>query len=77
MKQSKLQISYAKFTKWILETNINKKEILTMEFKIIEKELLPIYENEKKEKLVNARELHEKLGNKRKFADWIKQRISV
>ncbi len=48
-----------------------------MEFKIIEKELLPIYENEKKEKLVNARELHEKLGNKRKFADWIKQRISV
>lgn len=24
---------------------------------------------------VNARELHRKLGNKRKFADWIKQRI--
>jgi phage anti-repressor protein len=24
---------------------------------------------------VNARELHQKLGNKRKFADWIKQRI--
>ena len=26
-------------------------------------------------KAVNARELHQKLGNKRKFADWIKQRI--
>lgn len=24
---------------------------------------------------VNARELHQKLGNKRKFADWMKQRI--
>lgn len=46
-----------------------------MEFKIIENELLPIYENEKKERLVNARELHEKLQSKQEFANWIKNRI--
>jgi phage anti-repressor protein len=46
-----------------------------MEYKLIENELIPIYENEKRERSVDARELHEKLGNKRKFADWIKQRI--
>lgn len=46
-----------------------------MDYKLIENELLPIYENDKKQRLVNARELHEKLGNKRQFANWIKQRI--
>lgn len=46
-----------------------------MNYKIVENELLPIYESEKKEKLVNARELHEKLENKRQFANWIRQRI--
>lgn len=46
-----------------------------MNYRIIENELLPIYENENKEKLVNARELHQKLENKRQFANWIKQRI--
>ena len=35
-----------------------------MDYKIVENELLPIYENESKEKLVNARELHEKLESK-------------
>ena len=45
------------------------------EFKLIEGEIVPIYENNKGERLVNARELHEKLENKRKFTDWIKQRI--
>lgn len=29
-----------------------------MEYKMIENELIPIYEGEDKEKLVNARELH-------------------
>ena len=43
--------------------------------KVIEGEIVPIYENEKGEKLINARELHEALNSKRKFADWIKQRI--
>lgn len=46
-----------------------------MDYKIIENELLPIYENESKEKLVNARELHEKLESKQEFANWIKNRI--
>lgn len=46
-----------------------------MEYTMIENELLPIYENEKKEKLVNARELHEKLESKQEFANWIKNRI--
>lgn len=46
-----------------------------MDYKMIENELIPIYENEKKEQLVNARELHSILKNKRKFTDWMKQRI--
>ena len=43
--------------------------------KIIEGEIVPIYENSKGEKLINARELHRVLENRRKFSDWIKQRI--
>ena len=46
-----------------------------MELKKIENNIVPIYENEKKDKLINARELHSALGSKRQFADWIKQRI--
>jgi len=49
--------------------------MINIEFKKIEEGIIPIYENESKERLINARELHYKLGNKRKFADWIKQRI--
>ena len=37
--------------------------------------LIKIYENDRQEQLVNARELHTALNNKRKFSDWIKQRI--
>ena len=44
--------------------------------KLIDGDIVPIYENNKGERLINARELHESLGNKRKFSDWIKQRIS-
>lgn len=43
--------------------------------KIIAGEIVPIYENSKGEKLINARDLHTKLQNKRKFTDWMKQRI--
>ena len=39
------------------------------------KELIKITEKEGQQ-LVDARELHEFLGNKRQFADWIKQRIN-
>ena len=49
--------------------------MINIEFKKIEEGIIPIYENESKERLINARELHYKLGNKRRFADWIKQRI--
>lgn len=38
-------------------------------------ELIKITTNEDGEQLISARELHEFLGNKRQFADWIKQRI--
>jgi phage anti-repressor protein len=51
------------------------KMLMNEEFKLIEGDIVPIYENNKGERLVNARELHGELGNKRKFADWIKQRI--
>ena len=46
-----------------------------MDFKKIDDGIVPIYENETKERLINARELHIKLNNKRKYSDWIKQRI--
>lgn len=46
-----------------------------IELKKIEDGIITIYENEIKEKLINARELHKKLKNKRKFSDWIRQRI--
>ncbi len=49
--------------------------MISIEFKKIEEGIIPIYENESKERLINARELHEKLGSKRRFTDWIKQRI--
>lgn len=42
---------------------------------IIENKLIPIYEDENKERLVNARELHNALESKRKFANWIQDRI--
>ena len=48
---------------------------MCIEIKKIEEGIVPIYENETKERLINARELHMKLENKRKFSDWIKQRI--
>ena len=49
--------------------------VLKENLKVIEGEIVPIYENNKGERLIDARELHKVLNNKRKFADWIKQRI--
>lgn len=46
-----------------------------MEFEMIENEVIPIYQDNLEKKYINARELHQILKNKRKFADWIKQRI--
>lgn len=50
--------------------------MIIIELKKVEEGIIPIYENYTKEKLINARELHKKLNNKRQFADWIKQRIN-
>ncbi len=46
-----------------------------IEFKKVEEGIIPIYESKSKERLINARELHKILENKRQFANWIKQRI--
>ena len=46
--------------------------------KVIEGEIVPIYENEKQERLINARELFYALRGKEtktKFIDWIKDRL--
>ena len=48
---------------------------MLLEFKKVEEGIVPIYENETKERLINARELHYKLSNKRRFANWITDRI--
>ena len=44
--------------------------------KVIEGEIVPIYENERGERLINARELHQKLNIGRDFTTWIKDRIN-
>lgn len=46
-----------------------------MELKKVEEGVIPIYENETRERLIDARELHRALKNKRKFANWISERI--
>ncbi len=46
-----------------------------MDYKMIENEIIAIYENENKEKLVNARELHSVMKVGRDFTNWVKDRI--
>lgn len=43
--------------------------------KVFQDGLIKVYENDRQEQLVDARELHTALNNKRQFSDWIKQRI--
>ena len=43
--------------------------------KVIESSIVAIYEDIEGQKLVNARELHEFLGSKRQFANWIQERL--
>jgi anti-repressor protein len=45
------------------------------DLRVVENELVPIYEDGEARRLVNAREMHEFLGSERQFADWIKERI--
>lgn len=50
---------------------------LTMnDLTVIENELVPVYETSTGEKVVYGSELHEVLGVKSKFADWIKNRLN-
>ncbi len=49
--------------------------MIDIELVKVEDGIIPIYENNSKDKLINARELHKVLKNKRQFANWIKQRI--
>lgn len=46
------------------------------QLQVIANDILPVYENQSGERLVNARELHEQLMSKQKFADWIQRKIS-
>ena len=54
------------------------KEMINIEFEKIEEGIIPIYENDSKERLINARELFYALRGeetKTKFIDWIKNRL--
>lgn len=44
-------------------------------FKVVENSIVPIYENNQGERLINARELYEALESKRDFSNWINDRI--
>lgn len=46
------------------------------QLKVIADEMLPVYENEAGERLVNARGLHQQLLSRQKFTDWIQRKIS-
>ena len=46
-----------------------------MKFKKVEEGIVPIYENETKERLINARELHDTLGSRKDFTSWMKDKI--
>ena len=49
--------------------------MVVIELKKVEEGIIPIYENNSKEKLINARELHNVLKSKRDFSNWISDRI--
>lgn len=44
--------------------------------KVIENELVPVYETDKGIKIVNGRELHEVLQSKQDFSTWVKKRLA-
>lgn len=48
----------------------------TKDLKIIEKELVPVYETDKGIKVVNGRELHQVLQSGQDFSTWVKKRLA-
>mgnify|MGYP002706006842 FL=1 len=46
------------------------------DLKIIENELVPVYETDKGVKVVNGRDLHRALESKQDFSTWVKKRLS-
>ena len=60
------------------KVKIKRMEMVIIELKKVEEGIIPIYENNSKEKLISARELFYALRGektKTKFADWIKERL--
>lgn len=55
---------------------IERGELFTSKLRILENELVPVYETDLGEKVVYGSELHRALEVKSKFADWIKNRLS-
>lgn len=49
--------------------------MISNDFRVIENGIIPIYQKNNNH-LVDARELHNFLGSKQQFSDWIKNRIS-
>lgn len=58
------------FTQKINENSEEQKNL-----RVIESDLVPVYETDKGIKVVYGSELHEVLGVKSKFADWVKNRF--
>lgn len=46
------------------------------DMKIIDSEIVPVYETDKGEKVVDGRELHKALESKQDFSTWVKKRLS-
>lgn len=46
------------------------------DLKVIENELVPVYETDKGVKVVNGRDLHKALESKQDFSTWVKKRLS-
>ena len=44
--------------------------------RVLEKELVQVYETDKGEKVVNGRELHSVLQSKQDFSTWVKKRLN-
>ena len=47
-----------------------------MDLKVIENDLVPVYETDKGEKVVHGTELHAVLGAKSRFNDWVRNRLN-